>query len=198
MLHDKNTLALVKPFTSKDDLRPAMKCVNYDSEYICCTDGEALIRVPNDTGVTGLYDLNGNAKDERFPDFRNVIRLDSPIKYTFSDVPELIKVLTALKNFHTFEMVAFQFGSHGCNILAESDTFSGEGKACLGGTAVEPFTIGFKASNLIKALKAYQTTHGTKTHVTFNMQAPNRALQIETSSLFLLVMPMMLAAHYEQ
>lgn len=197
MLHDKNTLTLVKPFTSKDDLRPAMKCINYDSEYICCTNGGVLIRVPNNTGITGLYDLNGEAKDERFPDYRNAIRESSPIEYTFRDISELVKALSMLKPFHPLEMVAFQFGSHGCNLITENLDFSAEAKVCLGGEEVEPFKT-FNASDLIKVLKAYQTTHGTKTPVTFKMQAHNRALQIETPSLFLLVMPVMLAAHYDQ
>lgn len=195
MTHDK----ILTPFVDKSKTaeRPALKGVNYTSEYVYATDGNTIIRMPNKTEFTGLYDLQGHILEERYPNIPDYVRNESPIKATFSNVSEVLRAVTMLKPFNVMETVLFSFDTDGCKITAEDMEFCAEGKVWLDAKTPEPFKIAFNASHLIKMLRAYEIWFGTKTLITFNMSEPSKALQIETPELFLATMPVMWANYDE-
>lgn len=195
-MHNKILIPFVD--NSKTSERPALKGVNYTSEYIYATEGNTIIRIPNKTEITGLYDLQGRILEERYPNIPDYVRSESPIKAAFGNVSEVLRAVTMLKPFNVVEMVLFSFDTDGCKITAEDLDFSAEGKVWLDAETPEPFKIAFNASHLIKILRAYEIRFGTKTPITFNMQAPSKALQIETPELFLATMPVMWANYDDQ
>lgn len=182
---------------SKTAERPALKGINYTAEYIYATDGNTIIRMPNKTEFTGLYDLQGRILEEKYPNVPDYVRNESPIKATFSNVSEVLRAVTMLKPFNVMETVLFSFDTDGCKITAENMDFSAEAKVWLDAETTEPFKMAFNASHLIKMLRAYEIWFGTKTLITFNMSEPSKALQIETPELFLATMPVMWANYDE-
>lgn len=74
---DKDLYALLKNFISTDEVRPGMTGIFFDERLIACTDGHALLTMPNASKHRGLYKPNGKEIDERFPDYLEAIPSES-------------------------------------------------------------------------------------------------------------------------
>lgn len=72
---DKGLLALLKPFTVKDEkynLRPLLTGIYFDEEEITATDSHVMVTLPNTGEVRGVY-KNGIKLDGKYPNYKAVI-----------------------------------------------------------------------------------------------------------------------------
>lgn len=78
---DKNLAIIVKPFVSKDDLRPNMNVVDFDENGIVAVDGHSLIYINKKPTETGLFCMHPDCfkiadkeiKEAKFPQYKDVI-----------------------------------------------------------------------------------------------------------------------------
>ncbi|MBO0951213.1 hypothetical protein [Fibrella forsythiae] len=75
---DPGLKSLLKPFLSKDGLRPAMMNVFFGATDIVATDGHRIALLPHKTAKPTVYSTDGKVIDERYPDYPTAFPVVSP------------------------------------------------------------------------------------------------------------------------
>ncbi len=178
--------SLLKPFASKDELRPQMQSIYFDENGITCTDSHKLIHIPNennesDYGIYVISDLidykQGDKIDFKYPQYKNVVPEDNPYNKVI-DVEKAYRFFAILKE---------------CNVSNQStNLFVWE---------LPEFKIGVKISFIVDIFKFFLQINVKK--VLFSYSSPTRPTIFNTNlnmknginpvgnSTFALLMPMM-------
>lgn len=197
-LSPKNTklMDFLKPFASKDDIRPALTGVNFDETGVCATDGHLVCYIIKPTKYNNIYGFDGKIINERFPQYKSVI----PAYYTQNITFNVKELSTALKQLIKYtnkvtHAVSFTFSYEKTTLFAQELDY-GQELELLVNSELDglPTTFGFNAKFFLKVLKALESQKVDKFTMFFHSY--NRGLLINFNSQFgfakIFMMPIML------
>lgn len=126
----------LKPFCSKDQLRPAMHGVYFNKTEVVATDGYILVVIKGKTDYTGIYGFDRKVLDETYPKYQAVIdSIDTLNKITVHTKDFKQMVSTALKSVNSKSLVILP-AMYGISIITENVDYENESISKLGASYI--------------------------------------------------------------
>lgn len=203
---NRKLMEFLKPFISKDELRPQMQGAYFDksNNAVTATDGHRIAVVfgseENRVNQDGIYTPSGVVINDRFPQYQGAIRgKDKGVVFLTVDPKLLLDTINKVLPFAnktSKQILLVRSGKNTLKIKAEDLDYSNE--TSLYATADfegKPFEeIGFNGKYLTDGLKqivAVQKEKNAKIRIEF--ETPNRAIEVYFESVFgsalFLIMP---------